>query len=569
MKRVKGRWYVYIAVPKDVQAALGRKSFTETLHTGDFADARKRAPEVIKKIKLDIANARRGETIKKIDLAPARQAMSNWHSKGGLERTISDDWYDPIRVEKFKLAATTEDGWRQIPDYDNTLAQMLDFGGLAVASSDPLIAAFRQEAAFYLWIGEQHRERTRQDRKFEADRIAAIDRLSAVRRTDLTDIGPTFQPPPPPPPPSMKISALYKAWLASLKFTPTPKELQRFDHYVRRLTETLGDKPVNYVTKVEIQEFMDLVARYPGRKRTAVLEKLPMRALITKFEADNAKRIARGEQPIETLKEKSVGVWFANFNRMFEYAVAFDHIPRNPFAGLQKHTVKGMASVSRRAFSEDEIKAIFMTPLFQGFAGSGAVGYRDKPGSTVTKDAKYWLPILSLFHAGRLNEFAALRLANFKITEAGNRYFDLTVDVKVKNQTAERYVPLHPHLISLGFCDYVQELRDKSAVWLFPDLNHDTKHGPGHAFSKWWGSWSDKHGLSDPSIVYHSWRHTWKRRARETEGLKEEMHDVISGHKAPNRNVSDVARGYGAGAAIDALARDMGKISFPEFPALP
>ena len=335
------------------------------------------------------------------------------------------------------------------------------------------------------------------------------------------------------------------------------------------MTEALGDKPINYVTKAEVQEFMNLVTRYPGRKRSASLDKLPMRQLIERFEADNAKLAAKGQKSIETLKEKSVGVWFANFNRMFEYAVALDYISRNPFAGLQKHTVKGLASIERRAFRPEEIGAIFKTPLFQGFSGSGATGYRDKPGSTIVRDAKYWLPILSLFHAGRLNEFAGMPLENFKITEAGNRYFDLTLDVQVKNQTAERYLPLHPYLIDLGFCDYVQKLRDKGEVWLFPDLNHDTKHGPGHAFSKWWGAWSDKHGFTDPAIVYHSWRHTWKRRARETKGLEEEMHDVISGHKAPNRNVSAVARGYGAGAAIDALARDMAEIKFPEFPELP
>ena len=44
--------------------------------------------------------------------------------------------------------------------------------------------------------------------------------------------------------------------------------------------------------------------------------------------------------------------------------------------------------------------------------------------------------------------------------------------------------------------------------WLFPDLDHHGKLGPGHEFSKWWGEWCDEHGLSDPSITHHSWRHT-------------------------------------------------------------
>ena len=223
MKLIKGRWYVYIAVPADVQLALNRKSFTKSLGTGDYNDAKKAAPAIIKRFKQEIANARRRVTVAKLDLAPARLALANWAVKGGIERTIPDDWYDPDRIDRFKLAGTTENGWQKIPDFDHTIAQMLDAGGLSVASSDPLIEAIRQEAALHLWHGELSRERVRQLRKFEADRIAAIDKRSAVWRAELEEVGPTFAPPPAPQPPAMKISELYKAWLGSLKFTPTPK----------------------------------------------------------------------------------------------------------------------------------------------------------------------------------------------------------------------------------------------------------------------------------------------------------------------------------------------------------
>jgi hypothetical protein len=46
--------------------------------------------------------------------------------------------------------------------------------------------------------------------------------------------------------------------------------------------------------------------------------------------------------------------------------------------------------------------------------------------------------------------------------------------------------------------------------------------------------------------------------------VKEELHDVISGHK----NAS-VGRSYGSGAGIEPLAREMAKIVFPAFPDLP
>ena len=74
----------------------------------------------------------------------------------------------------------------------------------------------------------------------------------------------------------------------------------------------------------------------------------------------------------------------------------------------------------------------------------------------------------------------------------------------------------------------------------------------------------DKLGLTDPAITHHSWRHTWKRRARAST-VKEEMHDVISGHKG----LANVSRTYGEGADIEDLARAMALIEFPAFPQLP
>jgi hypothetical protein len=318
IKLIGGRWYVYIAVPRDAQSAIGKKSFTQSLGTGDLQDAKKLAPPIIKKIKIEIANARKKTAVASLDLQPARIALANWATKGGLKKTIPDDWYDPARLEKLKTAATTENGWQDLPDFNLTVAQMLEFGGLSVGSKDAIVEGIRREAAFHLWLGEQDRERTRQIAKLESERVAAIDKLSSIRRADLTEIGPTYASLPTPPPPAMKISELYAAWLTSIK-NPSQKERGRFDHYVRRITETLGDKPINYVSKAEVQELMDLVARMPGRKRSADLDKLPLREMVAKFEKENAKRVQKGVEPIETLTATSVAVWFSNYNRMFEY----------------------------------------------------------------------------------------------------------------------------------------------------------------------------------------------------------------------------------------------------------
>jgi integrase len=247
---------------------------------------------------------------------------------------------------------------------------------------------------------------------------------------------------------------------------------------------------------------------------------------------------------------------------MFAFGVDLDLIEKNTFDRLKVLVVDGTPSVKRRAFTDEEIARIFSAPLFKGFDPS-STRFRELPGTMIKRDGKYWLPILSLFHGGRLTEFAAMPLADLKKSPKGTWHFDLT-EREVKNESSKRQIPLHPHMLKIGFLDYVADLRAKGAAWLFPDLDHESRHGPGHQFSKWWGGWMDKHGLSDPAISHHSWRHTWKRRARAS-SVKEEMHDVISGHKG----LASVSRTYGEGADIEDLARDMALIEFPAFPVLP
>ena len=70
----------------------------------------------------------------------------------------------------------------------------------------------------------------------------------------------------------------------------------------------------------------------------------------------------------------------------------------------------------------------------------------------------------------------------------------------------------------------------------------------------------DEQGITDPALTFHSFRHSRKRRASASD-VKEEMHNVISGHKG-----SGVGQNYGRGADIGPLVRDMALIIFPEFP---
>ncbi|MGH1557997.1 hypothetical protein ACRAWD_09895 [Caulobacter segnis] len=78
---------------------------------------------------------------------------------------------------------------------------------------------------------------------------------------------------------------------------------------------------------------------------------------------------------------------------MYDYAVAMLDFDYNPFRS-HKEVCRSRCPEPEetREFSPEEITKIFNTPLFQGFEGDGKHGYRKVAGTTLIRDAKYWLP---------------------------------------------------------------------------------------------------------------------------------------------------------------------------------
>lgn len=560
---LEGNTYVVRkVVPAALRLGIGKRELIRSLKTGDIAEARRAWEPVWREFNQIIDDARRGGAPKPvIDRRAGQMALARWavlEQDNALptDQALHTSWLITDKIAKLERAVSSPNGWRDIAGFDQTVAEMLAAGGLVVAPSDPMVEAMWGEAAITLLYAEKWKERARLEVAFQR-------RADAVRKADLDDVAAeSTQPEKVPPAASLTIQQLFDAWLPTLKVAE--KEKGRLKHQIRRLIEFVGDKPASHVEKREIIDLMNLVGRFPGRKRPPALNALPIRELIERFEVENAGRPEAKRW--KTLTRTTAEEWFAGYSRMWEFGLAmeFDNLARNPFRGL-RFAIRGAPSTKRRAYTDDEITTIFTSPMYQGFDGDPHKGYRNRPGTKIVRDAKYWLPILALFHGGRLSEIAAMPLTDFKTKKVEERevhYFDLT-GRSLKTNQSERIVPLHPHMIGLGWLEYVAERRATGDQWLFPDLDHANRNGPGHEFSKWWGNWCNAHGLADPGLVYHSWRHTWKRRARQSP-VKREMHDVISGHAGVA-----VADDYGKGADIDALAREMALITFPKFPSLP
>ncbi|MEG3767054.1 tyrosine-type recombinase/integrase, partial [Alteromonas sp. 14N.309.X.WAT.G.H12] len=100
----------------------------------------------------------------------------------------------------------------------------------------------------------------------------------------------------------------------------------------------------------------------------------------------------------------------------------------------------------------------------------------------------YWYPKLALYSGMRLNEMSALPLSHIKQDNGGIWYFDL-YGLDVKNEASERTVPIAQYLLDLGILQYINGLKDKGEIYLFPQIRKGVSEpgsaGWGDPISRW------------------------------------------------------------------------------------
>jgi integrase len=213
----------------------------------------------------------------------------------------------------------------------------------------------------------------------------------------------------------------------------------------------------------------------------------------------------------------------------------------------------------RAPFSARDLQTIFDAPLFTA---------RDVPFGA-KGDAGIWLPLLALFGGARQAEYAGLRVSDVRDDETTRvplMWFirDTKAGRRLKTNSSERVVPVHPQLIKLGFLNYVAARRkDGNNAWVFPTVAPDQK-GALRAWAKWFG----RHlrtdvGVKDTNKVFHSFRHGFQDALRKATP-DEELRDALAGRSSGK----SVSRRYGAKAMVDrwgvkALKAAIDKISYP------
>ena len=193
---------------------------------------------------------------------------------------------------------------------------------------------------------------------------------------------------------------------------------------------------------------------------------------------------------------------------IFSTAEKNGKLDKNPFNGMEKLKVPEKEEES--PYTIQELKTIFNSPVF-------TQGYRPK---RFKGESSYWMPLLSLYTAGRKNELGQLYIEDIKVEDDIN-YITIKPDSATKRTVKDnkkRSVPLHPDLIKMGFLDYVAKIKSEGHVQLFPELK--VTRDNGKLADKWGVWWSDyvrnELHITRIPLPFHALRHTFIEHGKRT-----------------------------------------------------
>lgn len=121
----------------------------------------------------------------------------------------------------------------------------------------------------------------------------------------------------------------------------------------------------------------------------------------------------------------------------------------------------------RSVYTFEDAQKVFNHHLWQGCKSKAR---RHTAGDLIIKDHHYWINLLLVYTGARRSEIAGLLQSDID-NEDGIPFLNIRENHLrgLKNRFSHRRVPLHPHIIELGFLDFVAKKRKASELVLFPE----------------------------------------------------------------------------------------------------
>ncbi|MBW0235258.1 site-specific integrase [Pseudomonas sp. D1HM] len=356
------------------------------------------------------------------------------------------------------------------------------------------------------------------------------------------------------------VSSLMDQFLTRKQIKWKPDQQKRMATQCGAFVELMNDPPLGALNRQLIWDYEIKLRKMPENRYSAARRHNTQ---------DANQLLALAEEHGETrLSSASVERYMDSLSSMLSWAVDNMILTLNPAKrAIEKSKKTTRNQDDRFLFEKVYLDKIFSAPWF-----STGTGERNKQGRFYQfRPHFYWLPLLGLYTGGRVNELCQLYIDDIKLSESGVYYLDFNLDTpdkidadvrdgvvingsdkSLKTVNSKRIMPLHPHVIELGFPAYVKSLSMAGHNRLFPELKRDAIKGYGKPA----GSWFNERFLGKQLLVprdgkrtFHSFRHNFIT-ALNQQGVPSDIIAQLAGHI---RGSTETAGRYRKDAEADRL----------------
>lgn len=495
-QRSGGSWFVQVAVPRDLQRRLGRKTVERALGTADLRQAQRRRHAAVAAVLEEFDRARAEPTlegalpqIRQEELARAYAGWRDWEEwafAAGEEISLS---------EAFNLMVGDEHGDPYSGDDPEPseerrqrARQILQRHGVK-----PTPNAVEQTACTLLAAEIDAMDRLMGGRtlpaSIETRHPHGSIRDGAATRSELRRGEP--------------FSTTAARYVAERMRDPNAAWTEQTRHQnevtFRLFADHVGDATLTSIRRPDVADFLETVGR---------------------LHRDYGRSPKSKGLTLDQLLERYPGPPYLTNRTINRHASALSGLWR---WARRRGLVEGESPAAEQMrdagenpwlpFTTDELRA-----LFQGLE------FEVRPNRHTLASARPWIMAAALYSGMREGEICDLDAENVKERD-GVTYFDVT---RAKSKAGVRLIPVHSELVRLGFLDYVAAIGNGP---LFPGITPGSRGGGrGHTFAKRFPEYRRRRGVDRDRLSFHSFRKTFVR-ALELAGVDRDRAALVVGHE--------------------------------------
>jgi len=297
----------------------------------------------------------------------------------------------------------------------------------------------------------------------------------------------------------------------------------------RRLIEDIGDLPIGRITSDDADQFRRTLKKMPKVQTGQIRQQMTVKQLVLLDDPNK-------------LSANTIGQRLNTISSVFNWLNTKNKAIGNPFKGVTvKDNKKAMRK--REPFTPVDLKAIF--------------NYKIWSEKKYNNDWEYWLPLILLFTGARVNEIVQLEKKDIGRTSSGIWYISINdvatpdepesvFDVlrkRIKTETSQRNIPIHSHLIELGFLSYIDKIKSGR---IFPDIKPQGGKLAKYPCRRFNETHLPRIGVKSPQKTFYSFRHTALDALKKT-CVSIDLRAQIAGHGGVALEKSAQLRGVATG----------------------